>query len=174
MGYRAASILAAARAAIDGTLAEIEADSAAADGERVHARLQRLAGVGPATAGFLVLLMGHFDRPAVELGDDPGRGARLVRRTAADPARGARPRRPGRRLRRARAGLVHAARLAARDRDRARLIRAQASGRRTRASRARHRRAQASQVWAAANRAPRAPSSSRSSASEASRASWRA
>ncbi|MEZ0286149.1 MAG: DNA-3-methyladenine glycosylase [Thermoleophilia bacterium] len=66
VGYRAASILGAARAAIDGTLAEIEADSAAADGERVNARLQELAGVGPATAGFLVLLMGHFDRPAVD------------------------------------------------------------------------------------------------------------
>jgi 3-methyladenine DNA glycosylase/8-oxoguanine DNA glycosylase len=66
VGYRAASILAAARAAIDGTLAEIAADSAAADGERVYARLQELAGVGPATAGFLVLLMGHFDRPAVD------------------------------------------------------------------------------------------------------------
>jgi 3-methyladenine DNA glycosylase/8-oxoguanine DNA glycosylase len=66
VGYRAPSLVAAARAAIDGTLAEIEADSAAADGERVHARLQELAGVGPATAGFLVLLMGHFDRPAVD------------------------------------------------------------------------------------------------------------
>jgi 3-methyladenine DNA glycosylase/8-oxoguanine DNA glycosylase len=66
VGYRAASLVAAARAAIDGTLAEIEADSAAADGERVSARLQELAGVGPATAGFLVLLMGHFDRPAVD------------------------------------------------------------------------------------------------------------
>ncbi|HEX2508403.1 MAG TPA: hypothetical protein VHK23_08775, partial [Miltoncostaeaceae bacterium] len=66
VGYRAASIVAAARAAIDGTLAEIEADSAAADGERVHARLLELSGVGPATAGFLVLLMGHFDRPAVD------------------------------------------------------------------------------------------------------------
>jgi 3-methyladenine DNA glycosylase/8-oxoguanine DNA glycosylase len=66
VGYRAFSILGAARAAIDGTLAEIEADAAAADGERVYAQLQRLAGVGPATAGFLVLLMGHFDRPAVD------------------------------------------------------------------------------------------------------------
>jgi 3-methyladenine DNA glycosylase/8-oxoguanine DNA glycosylase len=66
VGYRAASILAAARAAIDGTLAEIEADSAAADGERVVTRLRDLAGVGPATAGFLALLMGHFDRPAVD------------------------------------------------------------------------------------------------------------
>jgi 3-methyladenine DNA glycosylase/8-oxoguanine DNA glycosylase len=64
VGYRAAAILAAARAAIDGTLAEIEAD--AADGERAYERLQELAGVGPATAGFLVLLMGHFDRPAVD------------------------------------------------------------------------------------------------------------
>jgi 3-methyladenine DNA glycosylase/8-oxoguanine DNA glycosylase len=66
VGYRAFAVLAAARAAIDGTLAEIEADSAAGDGSRVDAGLQRLAGVGPATAGFLLLLMGHFDRPAVD------------------------------------------------------------------------------------------------------------
>jgi len=66
VGYRSHAILSAARAAIDGTLAEIEADSGAGDGERAYASLQRLAGVGPATAGFLVLLMGHFDRPAVD------------------------------------------------------------------------------------------------------------
>ncbi len=65
VGYRAASIAAAARAARDGGLDDIEADSAAGDGERVYARLQELAGIGPATAGFLVLLMGHFDRPSV-------------------------------------------------------------------------------------------------------------
>ena len=53
VGYRAASISA-------------RVPSIAADGERVHARLQELAGVGPATAGFLLLLMGHFDRSAVD------------------------------------------------------------------------------------------------------------
>jgi 3-methyladenine DNA glycosylase/8-oxoguanine DNA glycosylase len=66
VGYRAGALLAAARSAIDGTLAEIEAASAAGDGERTYAELQGLAGVGPATAGFLILLMGHFDRPAVD------------------------------------------------------------------------------------------------------------
>lgn len=66
VGYRSPAILAAARAAIDGTLAEIDADSAAGDGDRIDAGLRRLAGVGPATAGFLLLLMGHFDRPAVD------------------------------------------------------------------------------------------------------------
>jgi 3-methyladenine DNA glycosylase/8-oxoguanine DNA glycosylase len=66
VGYRGGAILAAARSAIDGTLAEIEAASATGDGERTYAELQGLAGVGPATAGFLVLLMGHFDRPAVD------------------------------------------------------------------------------------------------------------
>ncbi len=65
VGYRSAAIVAAARAAIDGTLAEIEEHSAAEDGERVYAELLALPGVGPATAGFLVLLMGHFDRPSV-------------------------------------------------------------------------------------------------------------
>jgi 3-methyladenine DNA glycosylase/8-oxoguanine DNA glycosylase len=65
-GYRAPAILAAARAAIDGTLADIEADSAAGDGDRVHAGLTALAGVGPATAGFVILLMGHYDRPSID------------------------------------------------------------------------------------------------------------
>lgn len=66
VGYRAPAIAAAARSAVDGTLAEIEADSAAGDADRVHARLQELAGVGPATAGFLVLLMGHFAHTSVD------------------------------------------------------------------------------------------------------------
>jgi 3-methyladenine DNA glycosylase/8-oxoguanine DNA glycosylase len=66
VGYRSASIIAAARAAIDGTLGEIEDHSAREDGERVYAELLTLPGVGPATAGFLVLLMGHFERPSVD------------------------------------------------------------------------------------------------------------
>lgn len=66
VGYRAPSLVAAARAAIDGTLADIEADSAAGDAERVHASLLSLTGVGPATAGFILLLMGHFARPSID------------------------------------------------------------------------------------------------------------
>jgi 3-methyladenine DNA glycosylase/8-oxoguanine DNA glycosylase len=66
VGYRAGSILAAARSSIDGTLAEIEGDSAAGDSDRVRAGLLGLAGVGPSTAGFLLMLMGHFDRPSVD------------------------------------------------------------------------------------------------------------
>ncbi|MGE0028149.1 MAG: DNA-3-methyladenine glycosylase [Thermoleophilia bacterium] len=66
VGYRAPAILAAARAAIDGTLADIEADSAAGDGDRVHAGLVALSGIGPATAGFVILLMGHYDRPSID------------------------------------------------------------------------------------------------------------
>lgn len=66
VGYRAPALIAAARAAIDGTLAEIEAGSAAGDGGRAFAGLTRLTGVGPATAGFIVLLMGHFDRPSID------------------------------------------------------------------------------------------------------------
>ena len=66
VGYRAPALVAAARSAIDGTLAEIEADSAAGDDERVFAGLKGLAGVGPATAGFIILLMGHFDRPSID------------------------------------------------------------------------------------------------------------
>ena len=66
VGYRAPAILGAARAAIDGTLAEIEAASAAGDGDRVYAGLVALPGVGPATAGFVILLMGHYDRPSID------------------------------------------------------------------------------------------------------------
>ncbi len=66
VGYRAPSLVAAARAAIDGTLTDIEADSAAGDGERVYASLLALSGIGPATAGFILLLMGHFERPSID------------------------------------------------------------------------------------------------------------
>ncbi len=66
VGYRAPAILAAARAAIDGTLADIEADSAAGDDERVYASLLTLTGIGPATAGFILLLLGHFARPSID------------------------------------------------------------------------------------------------------------
>lgn len=66
VGYRAPSLIAAARAQIDGTLADIEADSAAGDEERVYASLLTLTGVGPATAGFILLLMGHFARPSID------------------------------------------------------------------------------------------------------------
>ena len=66
VGYRAPALLAAARAAIDGTLADIEADSAAGDEERVYASLLALTGIGPSTAGFVLLLMGHFARPSID------------------------------------------------------------------------------------------------------------
>jgi 3-methyladenine DNA glycosylase/8-oxoguanine DNA glycosylase len=66
VGYRAGSLVAAARAAIDGTLADIEADSAAGDSDRVYASLLGLTGIGPATAGFVLLLMGHFERPSID------------------------------------------------------------------------------------------------------------
>jgi 3-methyladenine DNA glycosylase/8-oxoguanine DNA glycosylase len=66
VGYRAPAIADAARAAIDGRLAEIEAASAAGDGDRVFAGLRGLRGVGPSTAGFLLLLMGHHDRPSID------------------------------------------------------------------------------------------------------------
>ena len=46
VGYRGGAILAAARSAIDGTLAEIEAASATGDGERTYAELQGSPGWG--------------------------------------------------------------------------------------------------------------------------------
>ena len=66
VGYRGPAIVAASRSAIDGTLAEIDGDSAAGDTDRTEAGLRRLAGIGPATSGFLLLLMGHFDRPSID------------------------------------------------------------------------------------------------------------
>lgn len=66
VGYRARALLEAARAALDGTLDAIEADLPGLDGDALAARLQRLRGVGPATAGFLCLLAGRFDRVVVD------------------------------------------------------------------------------------------------------------
>ena len=66
VGYRAPAVVAASRSAIDGTLAEIDDDSRAGDTDRTEAGLCQLTGVGPATAGFLLLLMGHYDRPSID------------------------------------------------------------------------------------------------------------
>jgi 3-methyladenine DNA glycosylase/8-oxoguanine DNA glycosylase len=66
VGYRAQALLEAARAALDGTLAAIESDLPGLDGDALAARLQRLRGVGPSTAGFLCLLAGRFDRVVVD------------------------------------------------------------------------------------------------------------
>ena len=66
VGYRAPAIVAASRSAIDGTLAEIDGDSRAGDTDRTEAGLRRLAGIGPATSGFLLLLLGHYDRPSID------------------------------------------------------------------------------------------------------------
>lgn len=66
VGYRASAITFACRAAIDGTLAEIESDSAAGDAERAFRGLLALPGVGPSTAGFILLLMGHYDHPSID------------------------------------------------------------------------------------------------------------
>lgn len=61
VGYRAPYIVAAARAALDGTLAEIEAEARGLDGRELAKRMEGLPGIGPSSAGFLGLLMGRFD-----------------------------------------------------------------------------------------------------------------
>lgn len=61
VGYRAPYILAAARAALDGTLAEIEAEAPGLSARELAKRLEGLAGIGPSSAGFLGLLLGRFD-----------------------------------------------------------------------------------------------------------------
>ncbi len=66
VGYRAPALTEAARAAIDGRLGEIEADSVAGDADRVYAGLLGLRGIGPSTAGFIILLMGHYGRPSID------------------------------------------------------------------------------------------------------------
>jgi 3-methyladenine DNA glycosylase/8-oxoguanine DNA glycosylase len=66
VGYRAQAVTEAARAAIDGRLAEIESDSRAGDADRVFAGLLGLRGVGPSTASFIIMLMGHYDRPSID------------------------------------------------------------------------------------------------------------
>jgi 3-methyladenine DNA glycosylase/8-oxoguanine DNA glycosylase len=61
IGYRAPYVVAAARSALDGTLAEIEAEAPGLDGRALVRRLGGIRGVGPASAGFLGLLLGRFD-----------------------------------------------------------------------------------------------------------------
>jgi 3-methyladenine DNA glycosylase/8-oxoguanine DNA glycosylase len=61
VGYRAPYVVAAARAALDGTLAEIEAEARGLDGRELAKRVETLPGIGPSSAGFLGLLMGRFD-----------------------------------------------------------------------------------------------------------------
>ena len=173
VGYRAPAITAAARAAIDGTLADIEADSAAGDADRVYAGLLALPGIGPATAGFIILLMGHYDRPSIDSatirvrrdrwfdGDRPTPREVVARIAPAGDF----------------AGLVLAwATLRAWQRETgAAQPRGSARGRRTRASRARQRRAQASQVQLRREaRRPRPAEHRRAGdGSAASRESWR-
>ncbi len=66
VGYRAAALLDAARAALDGRLDDIEREGRTLEGPALAERLARLRGVGPATAGVLCLLMGRHDLPVVD------------------------------------------------------------------------------------------------------------
>jgi 3-methyladenine DNA glycosylase/8-oxoguanine DNA glycosylase len=61
VGYRGPYIAAAARAALDGTLSEIESEQHGMDGPELAKRLAALPGIGPSSAAFLGLLMGRFD-----------------------------------------------------------------------------------------------------------------
>jgi AraC family transcriptional regulator of adaptative response / DNA-3-methyladenine glycosylase II len=66
VGYRAPALLDAARAALDGRLADIERDAPTLEGPGLAARLRGLVGVGPSTAGFLCLLLGRYDVAGVD------------------------------------------------------------------------------------------------------------
>ena len=66
VGYRAPFLLGVARAGAGGELAALEAEAPALDGAELEARLRALPGVGPATASYLCLLLGRYDRPGVD------------------------------------------------------------------------------------------------------------
>ena len=83
VGYRAPFMVAAARAAAEGELAALDAAAPSLAGDELMARLRALPGVGPATAAFLCLLLGRFDRPSVD--------AAAVRNTAGRWFGGRRP-----------------------------------------------------------------------------------
>jgi len=68
VGYRADSILDLCRSAVDGTFDPESLDefAATADTDEVYRRLLSIKGIGPASAGFLLGLLGHFDRVSVD------------------------------------------------------------------------------------------------------------
>ncbi len=66
VGYRASFLLGVARAGADGELAALDAEAPRLDGAELEARLRALPGVGPATASYLCLLLGRYDRPGVD------------------------------------------------------------------------------------------------------------
>jgi len=68
VGYRTESILSLCRSALDGTFDPDSLDELArtADTDSLHKRLLSIRGVGPASAGFLLSLLGHYDRVAID------------------------------------------------------------------------------------------------------------
>ena len=66
VGYRAPFLLGVARAGADGELAALDAEAPRLDGAELETRLRALPGVGPATASYLCLLLGRYDRPTVD------------------------------------------------------------------------------------------------------------
>lgn len=66
VGYRAPFLVAAARAGAEEALDALDAQAPGLCGDELHVRLRALPGVGPATASFLMLLMGRYERPGVD------------------------------------------------------------------------------------------------------------
>jgi N-glycosylase/DNA lyase len=66
VGYRAPFLIGIARAGADGELAALDAEADGLEGAELDARLRALPGVGPATASYLCLLLGRYDRPTVD------------------------------------------------------------------------------------------------------------
>lgn len=66
VGYRAPFLVSLARAGAEGELARLDAAAPGLEGDELVARLRALPGVGPATAAYLCLLLGRYDRPGVD------------------------------------------------------------------------------------------------------------
>ncbi len=67
-GYRAPYLVGIARGVLDGTFALDELDRAAGalTTDDVQARLLALPGIGPATSAYLLVFLGHYDRPTID------------------------------------------------------------------------------------------------------------
>ncbi len=67
-GYRAPFLLSIARGAVDGTfdLEGLDREGASLSVQEADKRLRELPGIGPATSAYLLVFLGHYDRPTID------------------------------------------------------------------------------------------------------------
>jgi 3-methyladenine DNA glycosylase/8-oxoguanine DNA glycosylase len=67
-GYRAPYLVGIARGVLDGTfdLDDLDDGAAGLDTDEVRSRLLALPGIGPATSAYLLVFLGHYDRPTID------------------------------------------------------------------------------------------------------------